>query len=70
MVAPTGTPAAIVDKLNRDIVDIMKTPAMREFLLAQGAEPAYGSPAELSGFIRNETGRWKKVIDAAGIRLE
>lgn len=70
MVAPTGTPAAIVDKLNRDIVDIMKTPAMREFLLAQGAEPAYGSPAELSGFIRNETDRWKKVIDAAGIRLE
>ena len=70
MVAPAGTPPAIVDKLNRDIVDVMKTPAMREFLLAQGAEPAYGSPAELSRLIGSETAKWKRVIDAAGIRLD
>jgi tripartite-type tricarboxylate transporter receptor subunit TctC len=70
MMAPVGTPQPIIDKLNRDLVDIMKTPAMREFLLAQGAEPAYGTPADLSALIRTETAKWKKVIDAAGIRLE
>ena len=70
LVAPAGTPAGVVDKLNRDIVDVMKTPAMREFLLAQGGEPAYGSPAELSSFVGNETAKWKKVIDAAGIRMD
>jgi hypothetical protein len=36
MVAPALTPTPIVDRLNHDIVDIMKTTAMREFLLAQG----------------------------------
>jgi len=70
MVAPAGTPAAVVDKLNRDIVEVMKTPAMREFLLAQGATPAYGSPAELAGFMARETARWKKVIDAADIKMD
>jgi tripartite-type tricarboxylate transporter receptor subunit TctC len=70
MVAPAGTPAPILDKLNRDITDIMKTAAMREFLLAQAAEPAYGTPAELSKLIGSETAKWKKVIDGAGIRLE
>jgi tripartite-type tricarboxylate transporter receptor subunit TctC len=70
MVAPVGTPSDIVAKVNRDVVDVMKTPAMREFLLAQGAEPAYGSPAELAAFIASETAKWKKVIDAAAIRVD
>jgi tripartite-type tricarboxylate transporter receptor subunit TctC len=70
MVAPAATPPAILNKLNRDIVDVMQTAAMREFLLAQGGEPAYGSPAELAAFIASETARWKKVIDGAGIRVD
>jgi len=70
MVAPAGTPSAIAGKVNRDVVDVMKIAAMRDFLLAQGAEPAYGSAAELAGFIASETARWKKVIKAGGIRVE
>jgi tripartite-type tricarboxylate transporter receptor subunit TctC len=70
IMAPAGTPQPILGKLNRDIVEIMKTSAMREFLIAQGAEPAYGAPNELSALMSSESAKWKKVIDAAGIRLE
>lgn len=68
MMAPAGTPQSIVDKLNREIVEILKTPAMRESLLAQGAQAAYGTPDELAAFIASEARKWNKIIETAGIR--
>jgi tripartite-type tricarboxylate transporter receptor subunit TctC len=70
MMVPAKTPSAIVEKLNRDIVDIMRTPSMQQTLQAQGAEVAVGTPAEFAAFIASETARLKKVIDASGMRLD
>jgi tripartite-type tricarboxylate transporter receptor subunit TctC len=70
MLAPARTPAPIIGKLNTDIVSILKTPEMRSSLLAQGAELAAGTPEEFTAFIKSETARLKKVVDAAGIRME
>lgn len=70
MLAPARTPAALVARLNRDIVEILQTPAMQTALLAQGAEPAPGMPAEFAAFIKSETVKLKKVIELAGIRAE
>jgi tripartite-type tricarboxylate transporter receptor subunit TctC len=69
MLAPAGTPDAIVSKLNRDIVDILQTPAFREVLQAQGAKPAPGTPGEFASFMASETVRLKKLIEASGLTM-
>ncbi|MEJ7932419.1 tripartite tricarboxylate transporter substrate binding protein [Ramlibacter sp. AN1015] len=70
LVAPPGTPQPIVDKLNAAIGDILKMPDVRERLAATGAEPIGGSPAEMNKFLEAERNRWKKVIDAANVKLD
>jgi tripartite-type tricarboxylate transporter receptor subunit TctC len=69
MLAPAGTPEGIVNKLNRDIVDILQTPAFRAVLQAQGAKPAPGTPAEFASFMASETVRLKKLIEASGLTM-
>lgn len=70
MSAPPGTPAAIVDKLNVAVSEILKMPDVRERFAAQGAEPLGGTPAEMNSFLAAERGRWKKVIDTANVKLD
>ena len=70
MFAPARTPADIVRTLNRDMVSIINTPAVRTWLLAQGAEPAPGTPEELTAFLKSDIEKWGKVIRAAGIKAE
>ena len=68
--APARTPLDIVGKLNRDRVEILQTPAIRTWLLAQGAEPAPGTPEALTAFLKSEISKWGDVIRAAGIKAE
>jgi tripartite-type tricarboxylate transporter receptor subunit TctC len=67
LLAPAGTPKAIVDKINRDAVAILKTPEARGALLSQGAEPVPSTPEEFGAFLEAEIAKWSKVIKAAGI---
>jgi tripartite-type tricarboxylate transporter receptor subunit TctC len=68
--APARTPAAIVAKLNADVLAILKTREMHERLSAQGAEPAGTSPEELAAIVKREVVKWAKVIREAGIQPE
>jgi tripartite-type tricarboxylate transporter receptor subunit TctC len=70
MFAPARTPANIVAKLNAQVVKILAEPEMAQRLASQGAEPRSSTPAELAVFMRDETERWKKVINSAGIRID
>ena len=70
MVAPTGISDQIADKLNRDIVDVLRTPDLEALLRAQGAEIAPSTPAELAAFIASETARLKKLIETTGVRMD
>ncbi len=70
MLAPARTPAEIVRQLNREMVEVLQTPAIRAWLLAQGAEPAPGTPEELTAFMKSEITKWGAVIRAAGIRAD
>ncbi len=70
MFAPARTPADIVRKLNRDMVDIINAPAVRTWLLTQGAEPAPGTPEELTAFLKSEIAKWGNVIRSAGIKAD
>ncbi len=66
--APAGTPAAIVNKLNAEVVRILSDPALAQRLSAQGAEPAPGSPEALGRWLRQDYDRWRKVIKTGGIK--
>ena len=67
---PAQGRSPLIAKLNRDMVEILQSPAMQGLLLAQGAEPAPGTPEQLAAFIKGERGRLKKVIEVTGLRAE
>jgi len=70
VVAPAGTPAAVVEKLNREISAIVQSPEMREKLKGQGLEADAMRPDELAALYRTETAKWAKVIRDAKIQLD
>ncbi len=67
LLAPAGTPADIVTKLNAEVVAILKSPEMNDRLSKEGADPVGNSSAEFSKYIQSEIEKWRKVIRAAGI---
>lgn len=68
IVAPAGTPADIVNRLNSEIVAILKSPEMNDRLSKEGADPVGNTPAEFARHIQTEIEKWRKVIRAAGIQ--
>ena len=68
LLAPAGTPADIVNKLNTEVVAILKSPEMNERLSREGADPVGNSSAEFAKYIQAEIEKWRKVIRAAGIQ--
>jgi tripartite-type tricarboxylate transporter receptor subunit TctC len=65
--APAGVPAALLDKLNADIIEAMKEPTVAQRLGEMGMPPAPTTRDEFDKFIRGEIARWADVIKAAGI---
>ena len=70
VVLPANTPAAIVNKLNKEIVRLLETPAVIQLLARDGAVPAGSTPAELSNTMRAELEKWSKVVKSAGLKME
>jgi len=69
LIAPRGTPKAIIDAINKDVVAIMKLPAVHEKLAAQLMEPVGSTPEEFRARIDGEIARWSAVIKAANIKV-
>jgi tripartite-type tricarboxylate transporter receptor subunit TctC len=67
MVAPAGTPAAVVATLNRVAIEAMRDPVVKEKLASQGAELIGDTPEHFRGFIDDEIKKWEKVIKDAGV---
>jgi tripartite-type tricarboxylate transporter receptor subunit TctC len=70
ILAPAGTPKAIIDKLSREITGILNTPEMKEQLLAMGADALPGGPQQFAGLIKTDLARYAKLIQQASIKLE
>ncbi len=70
VLAPAGTPAPIVAKLNGEINKWIQTPEAREKLLSQGAEAAGGTPEQFVAHIKSETDKWAKVVKASGAKVD
>lgn len=68
MIAPKKTPQAIIDRLVEEINKAMRSPEMIKSLMADGAEAATGSPADLAAHIKAENERWSRVVKAVGIQ--
>ena len=67
---PAGTPRAIVDRLNVEIVKIMRTPGTFDRLAADGTSPTGSTPEEFAAIIKAEQAKWGKVVREANIRAE
>ena len=67
LVAPAGTPAELINRLNAEVVAGIKSPDLNERLIREGADPVGNSPAEFAKYIQGEIDKWRKVIRAAGI---
>jgi len=68
VMAPRGTPAPIIDKLNREMVRILKLPETRERLAGDGSDPVGSTPAEFGNHVSTEIKRWAKLIKELDIR--
>jgi tripartite-type tricarboxylate transporter receptor subunit TctC len=68
--APSGTPAEIIERLNREINAGLANPTIKARFADVGATPAIRTPAEANAFVKEQTEKWAKVIRDAGIKAE
>ena len=70
VLAPAGTPDAVVEKLQKGISKVLRDPQVRDKLLGQGLDPVGNSPAEFAAMIKSEIGKWAKVVQASGAKAD
>lgn len=68
VLTPPGTPRPIIARLNQEFTKIVNEPAVRERMLAVGAEPTPTTPEAFGVFLKRETERWTKLLKEAGIK--
>jgi tripartite-type tricarboxylate transporter receptor subunit TctC len=67
LAAPAGTPRPIVDRLNREVGEILKAPDIREKLAGVDNIPTPSTPEQMLEYIERDTARWNRVVDIKGI---
>ena len=70
VVAPAGTPRAIIEKLNKALNDVLKSDEVRARLAREGAEPAPSTPEEYAALIDREEKQWGPIVKASGAKAE
>ena len=70
LIAPKGTPKAIIDRLNTVANQVLKDPVVRDQIISQNNEVGGGTPEEFAALIKSESAKWSSVIKAAGIKAE
>lgn len=70
VVAPAGTPADVVQRLNGAIAKVLAEPALIARLADEGSTPMHGNPQETAAFVRAEQAKWGALVRQAGVRFE
>lgn len=70
ILAPTGTSADVIARLNQETIKVLALPEVKERFLTLGIEPAGSTPAQFAAYLRSELDKWAKVIKAGGIKVE
>ena len=68
ILAPAGTPKAIVARLNTDAMKALRVREVNDLLVRQGMDPAGSTPAEFDAYLRSEIAKWTRVVREAGIK--
>ena len=68
--APAGTPAPVVEKIARDLAQVVAMPDVRERLDRLGADPMAMTPAEFARFVRAETEAAERIVRVSGIKAQ
>jgi len=68
--APTGTPRAVVDRLNAEALRVVRSPEIRDRFNSSGAEPSPLATEEFTVFVKSEVEKWAKVVAATGMTAE
>jgi tripartite-type tricarboxylate transporter receptor subunit TctC len=70
VLVPAATPKPVIERLNKEFVDALAAPDMRQRISDMLLEPGGGRPEAFGAFIRSQSERWGKVIREAGIKVE
>jgi tripartite-type tricarboxylate transporter receptor subunit TctC len=70
LLAPAGTPANVIGLLNAQIAKLVELADIRERWAALGAEPTYNKPDEFSAYLKNDLGKWAKVVRESGAKVD
>jgi tripartite-type tricarboxylate transporter receptor subunit TctC len=68
LMAPKGTPKAIIDKLNAEVNKVLTKPEIKEAWAKQGATPLVMTPSEFDTYLRGDIEKWAKVVEVAGLK--
>jgi tripartite-type tricarboxylate transporter receptor subunit TctC len=68
--APAGTPPAIVGRMSAELAKAVRSPDVMDSLVGDGGEPVGSSPEQLAHHLNSEIARWRKVVKAAGMKVE
>ena len=70
LVVPRGTPAPIIQRLNKEVVAVLNEPEIQERMKQQGIDADPGTPAQLAAFIKSEVARFDTLIKAIGLKVD
>lgn len=70
LLAPKGTPAAIVERLNRELKAALAAPEVKSYFTEAGIEPVGSSPAEMDAYFREERDRWARIVKDTGAKID
>lgn len=70
VMAPTGTPVEIIERLNKEITQALGTPELRKKMAEMGADTVPGSPQDFGHFVTKESERYKEIVQASGAKLD
>ena len=68
--APKGTPDEVITLVNKAVNDVLQVPAIEQQMVAQGADPAGGTPAQFGQFVQREHDKWRVIVRESGAKAE
>ncbi len=70
LLAPAGTPPAIITKLNTEVGRVLQLPEIRDRLIGLGFEPLHTTPAQFAALMKSKMAKWEKVVKQSGAKVD